>query len=128
LKIIKSVGLVLLRAIQTGATLGLFWRFHWITTQIRMQGGKHAGVLGLIYVHSDGDRLVVSRMLRKTRVALRQVAAVDRFWFPVPGVQIDTTGSRTPKVPTWTPHALAEYVEQAAMPADGGSQGIARAA
>jgi hypothetical protein len=121
-KIIKGIGLVLLRTIQTVLTLGLFWRFHWITTQIRAKGGRHAGALGMIYVQSDGERLVISRMLRKTRVSLHQVAAVDRSWFPVMGVQIDTTGVRAPTVPTWAPRALGEYIEQAAMPATEVSQ------
>jgi hypothetical protein len=128
MKIIRDIGLVLLRTIQTWITLGLFWRFHWVTKQIRLQGGRHAGVLGMVYVHSDSDRLVVSSMVRKTRVALRQIAAVDRSWFPAMGVQIDTTGSRAPVVPTWTPRALAEYIEQAAMPATESSVGVARAA
>lgn len=127
-KIVKGIGLVVLRTIQTVITIGLFWRFHWITKQIRASGGKHAGVFGMIYVHSDEERLVVSRMLTKTRIALRQIAAVDRSWFPFMGVQIDTTGKRAPLIPAWTPRALAEYIEAAAMPPTEGSEGIARAA
>jgi hypothetical protein len=128
MKIIRGIGLVLLRLIHIWITLGLFWRFHWVTNQIRVRGGRHAGVAGMIYVHSDGQRLVVSRMLAKTHIALRQIAAVDRAWFPWIGVQIDTTGSRNPVVPTWTPRALAEYIEAAAMPLTPAVDDAARAA
>lgn len=127
-KILKVIGLVLLRTIQTVITIGLFWRFHWVTKQIRASGGKRGGVFGMTYVHSDGERLVISRMLTKTRIALSQIAAVDRSWFPYMGVQVDTTGERAPQIPAWTPRALAEYIEAAAMPPTQRSQGPARAA
>jgi hypothetical protein len=112
---LKFIGLFILRTIQTTLTLGLFWRFHWITKLTRATDARRIGLLGLSYVDAGSKRLVVGHMLTKTRVALNQIVAVDRGYFPIGSVQIDTTGRRRVFMPSWSPRKTALYIEANAV-------------